>query len=117
MTRKRSTPPADLSHRWYLAEWAALAAKTQADAQRELGWSKASASALWRGNQRYTQDLVDDVARWFGIEPFEVLMRPQDALALRNIRGAARLIAAEESGRPFEGAPANQPPASFRQAG
>lgn len=114
MVRKKSTRPADLSHRWYLAEWALHLGKIQADAQRELGWNKATASFLWTGKQRYTQDLVDQVARWFSIEPFELLMRPHEALALRNIRNSARVIVAEDD-RPFEPAPAADPPAKIRR--
>ena len=97
MTRSRSTPPSDLAHRWYLAEWARHFGKTQADAQRELGWNKATASFLWTGKQRYNQDIVDQVSTWFGVEPYELLMSPKDAIALRNIRISARQIAAESA--------------------
>jgi transcriptional regulator with XRE-family HTH domain len=95
MARKRSTPPHLLGHRWHLAEWARLRGKRQADAQRDLGWSKATASELWNGNQRYTQDLVDQVAGWLKIQPFELLMPPSEAEALRQVREAAYAIAAE----------------------
>ena len=44
MSRKRSTPPNDLAHRWYLAEWALHFGKSQADAQRALDWNKATAA-------------------------------------------------------------------------
>lgn len=71
---------------------------------RELGWSRSSASDLWTGKQRYTQDHVDEVARWLGIEPFELLMPPRDARALRGMREMAHAIAAED-GVPFEPPP------------
>ncbi len=70
------------------------AGKRQADAQRDLGWSKATASHLWNGKQRYTQDHVDEVAQWLGIEPFELLMEPSLAKAMRAFREAASVIAA-----------------------
>lgn len=100
MPRKRSTPPAQLGHQWYLREWAETLGKIQADAQRELGWSKASASDLWNGSQRYTQDLIDEVAVWFQIRPYELLMHPADAMALRQVRESAARIAT------IQGAPA-----------
>jgi transcriptional regulator with XRE-family HTH domain len=104
MPRRRSTPPGELSHRWYLAEWAQELGKKQADAQRELGWSKASASNLWNGRQRYTQDLVDAAAAWLNIEPFELLMPPNRASALREIQSYAVTIA--EKGLAYQHAPA-----------
>lgn len=67
--------------------------KSQADAQRDLGWAKASASTLWNGKQRYTQDLVDEVSTWFHIRPYELLMHPADAMALRQLRETAAKIA------------------------
>jgi hypothetical protein len=152
MARKRSTPPRQLSHHWYLAEWAEVLEKSQADAVRELGWvrgrfhtvnshvnsqypatvktyceknpsnvvrgfhsgsqparktpripkskftvpaesTKATASALWNGKQRYTQDLVDEVSAWFNIRPYELLMHPAEAMSLRQVRESAARIA------------------------
>jgi hypothetical protein len=93
MARKRSTPPRQLSHHWYLREWAEVLEKTQADAQRDLGWAKATASDLWTGKQRYTQDYVDEVAAWFHIRPYELLMPPADAIAIRQMREAVATLA------------------------
>ena len=97
MPRKAATPPLQLSHRWYLAEWGAHFKKTQADAQREINWPKSNASELWNGKQRYTQDLVDQVINWFGIAPYELFMHPEEALALRRLRETALAIAADQS--------------------
>jgi hypothetical protein len=97
--RKLFVPPNELAHRWYLAEWAEHFGKRQADAQRELGWPKSNASDLFNGKQRYTQNLVDDVARWLNIAPYEVLMHPKEALAIRSLRDSARLIVDGLGGR------------------
>lgn len=101
----RYVAPENLSHRWYLAEWAEYVGKTQADAQRDIGWPKSTASYLFNGRQRYTQNLIDEASRWLGIAPFELLLHPSEAVAIRNIRQSARVIAAEEEGRRFEHAP------------
>ena len=92
--KRSATPLSELKHRWYFQEWATLAGKIQADVDRELGWPRAKASALWNGKQRYTQDSVDEVATWLKIEPYELLMHPDDAMQLRQIREAAKFIAA-----------------------
>ncbi len=92
MARKRSTPPRLLSHHWYLTEWAERLNVRQVDAINHLGWSKAQASDLFNGRQRYTQDLIDEVAQWLHLSPYELLMPPEDALAIRQMRqSAARL--------------------------
>lgn len=93
MARKRVAPPAQLSHSWYLREWAKVLGKRQADAIRELGWSKSQASYLWTGRQPYTQARVDEVAIWFQIRPHELLMHPADAMAVRQVRESAARIA------------------------
>jgi hypothetical protein len=100
MPRNRKIPPPPRSHRWYLAEWAIERQKRQADAIRDLGWSRSSASDLWTGKQRYTQDHVDEVARWLGIAPYELLMPPAEAMWLRRLRDVVAIAA--EDGRPFD---------------
>ena len=101
MPKRSSKPPSELTHQWHLAAWAALGGKKQADAQRDLGWSRSTASGLWNGTQRYTQERVDEAARWLGIEPYELLMRPEEAIDLRRLRESAFAIAAE-AGRRFQ---------------
>lgn len=92
MPRSASSPPSELSHRWHLAEWARVKGLSQADAQREIGWAKSSASNLFNNHQRYTQHLVDQAAAWLGIEPYELLMEPEKAMALRRLEESARTI-------------------------
>ena len=84
-----STPPRKLRHRWYLAEWSLILGRTQADAVRELGWNKSTASHLWNGKQRYSQDYVDEIAVWLNIRPYELLMPPDVAMAFRRLQDAA----------------------------
>ena len=93
--RRTSTPPRKLRHHWYLAEWAAALGRTQSDAVRELGWNKSSASHLWNGKQRYSQDYVDEVSIWLNIRPYELLMPPDLAMAIRRLREAAPRLAAD----------------------
>jgi len=103
MARRKSTPPRQLTHHWFLREWAgqAVPPKTQADAIRELGWAKATASALFNGEQRYTQDYVEEVAAWLNIRPYELLMSPELAMAIRAIRSEGlKLVERAESAEP-----------------
>lgn len=92
MPKSPSKPIEELHHRWYAPEWAAHFGKKQADAQRDLGWSRSTASGLWNLSQKYTQERVDEVALWLGIAPYELLMPPPEALALRRLRETAFAI-------------------------
>lgn len=92
-TKRASTPLEQLGHRWYFAEHAELQGKTQADAERALGWPRGKVSALWNCKQRYNQEAVDEVAAWLKLEPYELLMSPDEAHAIKQLRTAARAIA------------------------
>lgn len=94
--KRSSTPPDQLAHRWYFREWCEHLAKRQADVERDLSWSRGKTSDQWHGRQRYTQNDVDEVAAWLQLEPYELLMPPDEALALRMMRDAARSIVAND---------------------
>jgi hypothetical protein len=89
---------------WYLRDWMAHFGKRQAALSNELGWTKGRAHYVWHGNTPYGRDVVNEVAAWLGIEPFELLMPPRDALNLRRLRESAMAIAAEQAAD-FEPAP------------
>lgn len=92
-TKRSSTPPDKLRHSWYFADHATAHGYRQADAERALGWPRGKINSLWNGKQRYTQETIDEVASWLGIEPYELLMRPEEADAIKQLRAAARAIA------------------------
>lgn len=87
---------------WYLQAWAALEGKRQADLVADLGWLKNHAHRIWHGKQPYRRDIVNAVAAWLGIEPFELLMPPERAMRLRQFEDTAYAIAADRS-RAFKG--------------
>lgn len=98
MARARKPPPTqkDFKHVWHVQEWMELYKKRQVDLINELGWSKAKASDVMSG-QQYTQSLIDQLAPWLNAKPFELLMAPQEAMAIRAMRKAAVEIAADNS--------------------
>ncbi len=84
--------------------------KKQAALVNELGWDKSRAHIVWHSKQPYRRDIVNEVAKWLDIRPYELLMPPVEALALRGLRRNAALIVAESESA-FEGpAPSPQPP-------
>lgn len=80
------------SHDWHLAAWLATLRKRQADLVRDLDWNKAKASLMVRGMQPYTRDEVNELAAYLNIQPFELLMHPDDAMAYRRLRHAAEVM-------------------------
>lgn len=91
MPKKGQKTQRDFSHTWHFVEWAESCGKVQADAIRELGWSRAKASDVWNG-QPYSQAIVDEVAPWLNVRPFELFMTPKEANSLRSMREAALTI-------------------------
>jgi hypothetical protein len=88
------------AHDWYLPEWMEQYAKIQADLEQDLDWNKSKASLMMRRKQRYHRDDVNQVAAYLNLQPYELLMHPQDAMAIRQLRIDARRIAVD--GPPFE---------------
>lgn len=77
---------------WYLRDWARHFGKRQSSLVNELGWEKSRAYHVWHSKQAYRRDDVNAVAEWLGIKPYELMMPPADALALRRLRETAELI-------------------------
>lgn len=81
------------SHDWFLVAWAKALGRKQADFVRDLGWNKSKASLVWRGEQPYTRDMVNEVAAYLNLQPYELLMHPADANAIKRFRDSAKTIA------------------------
>lgn len=93
-------PPGD--HDWYLREWMAHFGKRQSALVNDLGWNKGRASKTWNGLIPYRRDLVLEIARWLDVRPYELLMPPEEALALRRLRETAAQIVADQPRPPKE---------------
>lgn len=81
---------------WHLAEWMQTLRATQADMMERAGWSKTTASLLYNCRQDLSSKLVFEAAQALSIEPFELFMRPEQAMTLRRLRDDAIRIAADK---------------------
>jgi plasmid maintenance system antidote protein VapI len=77
---------------WFLKEWLASTNTTQADLVRLTDYPKAKVSDLVTGKQRYNRDILNDISKALNLNPHELLMHPEDAMALRQLRASARQI-------------------------
>jgi hypothetical protein len=84
-------------HDWHLVEWCKHFGKKQADLVTALDWNPSKASLFWRGEQRYHRDDVNDVAAFLGLHPYELLLTPDEANAIKRLRATARQLAAVDS--------------------
>jgi hypothetical protein len=93
--------------------------RRQADILRDLGWDRARVSRLYHSQQAYSRADVEELSRWLGIQPYELLLLPAEAIALRNLRTAAATITAQNdappTGPPAAGGPI--PPTRVRAVG
>lgn len=74
---------------WFLREWMDHLDVKQSEMCRRTGWSKATASQLYNNVQDYSPKLVNEAAMALNLAPFELLMRPEQAMALRRLRADA----------------------------
>ncbi|MBE7186041.1 MAG: helix-turn-helix transcriptional regulator [Methylobacterium mesophilicum] len=58
----------------------------QAQLAEAAGWSKGSMSEIYNGKTGYSRRLVNEAANALNIQPYELLMAPEDAMALRRQR-------------------------------
>ena len=77
---------------WYLREWMKALGLRQVDMIERTGWSKATTSQLCTGIQNFSPRILQDAADAMNLKTYELLMHPEDAMALRRLRGAAAQI-------------------------
>ncbi len=85
-------------HDWFLREWLRTLHKKQSDIVRDLDWNKARVSLMLRGEQPYTRDAVNELSAYLNLRPHELLMHPDDAMAIRRLK--ADMIRLAHEGEP-----------------
>jgi transcriptional regulator with XRE-family HTH domain len=78
---------------WYLKEWLAATQTSQADLVRLTDYPKAKVSDLVTGKQRYNRDIMNEIAKALNIYPYELLMSPENAMILRQMKIAVEQFA------------------------
>ncbi|MEK9212289.1 hypothetical protein [Sphingomonas sp. 2378] len=77
---------------WYFREWLAYFGKKQRDVVSDLEWNKSKVSLMAAGKQPYTREEVNEIAAYLSLRPYELLMHPDDAMALRALRSEAMKV-------------------------
>jgi hypothetical protein len=84
------------THDWYLGDWLRTMRLSQARLDALTGWGKRKTSELVSGKQRYNRDVLNEAAAVINVAPFELLLHPDDAMAIRRMRASALQIAADQ---------------------
>ena len=64
---------------------------------RELDWNKAKVSLTASGKQPYDREAVNEASAYLNLQPYELLMHPDEAMALRRLRQDMARIAAVQT--------------------
>lgn len=78
---------------WFLREWMASLQLRQADVMRLTDTPRATMSKAYNGETDYYRELLNRFAVALNIHPYELLMHPDDAMAIRRLRSSAFEIA------------------------
>lgn len=101
MGRKRAdTPSSAPVFDWYLTDWMKTLGVNQTTLREKADWSKTAASEICNGKTGYSKRLVNEAAHALQIRPYELLMHPDDAMAIRAFRKEALRVV--ESGKLLE---------------
>jgi transcriptional regulator with XRE-family HTH domain len=91
---RRGVPKGPIN--WYLSEWMAARGLEGRGAQTKMmaltGWSKATMSQLFNGTQDYSPKVVNEAAAALSVEPWELLMPPERAMAIRKLQSSAERV-------------------------
>ena len=74
--------------------------KSQADLARDCDWTRGTMHGIYHGRTDYYRELVNLIASKLNIQPYELLMHPDDAMAIRQLRRDALTVV--EHGRRLE---------------
>jgi len=94
MVRKRE-PVSVIGPDWFLVEWMRSTKTSQAALSRLTGWSKATCNDIVHRRTSYYRQILNEAASALHVQPFELLMPPEDAMALRRMRDDALRIASD----------------------
>jgi hypothetical protein len=93
--KKRPLPNRGATADWYLPEWMETVGISQAALAKKCGFTNSTMHGIYHGRTSYYRDLLNTVATQLNVEPYELLMPPAFAMALRRQREDSVRIAEE----------------------
>jgi len=81
---------------WYFKDWLHALQLKQSQVVALTDWPKSKVSKLVNGKVDFDRQILQEAAFALDVHPYELLMTPEDAMALRGFRTAAFAIVAQE---------------------
>lgn len=78
---------------WYLQEWMRTLGVNQTVLAEACGWNTSTMNGIYHGRTSYYRDILNLIASKLNIQPFELLMPPDRAMAFRRFQEAALTLA------------------------
>ena len=89
-------------HDWYLKQWLHTLGKTQQWVADELDLQKSKISRKASGTTPYDRDDINAISALLHLQPYELLMHPEDAMEVRSLRKSIKLAAERRSAYRYE---------------
>lgn len=77
---------------WFLPEWMKTLRVSQATLAKECDWPASTMHGIYHGRTAYYREIVNLIAAKLAIQPYELLMHPDEAMAIRRLRESALKI-------------------------
>jgi transcriptional regulator with XRE-family HTH domain len=78
---------------WYLQEWMRSKRVSQAWLAKECDWTPSTMHGIYHGRTSYYRDILNLIASKLNVEPFELLMHPEEANAFKQFQhNAAEVV-------------------------
>ena len=77
---------------WFLQEWMKVLKVSQAKLAKECDWSGSTMHGIYHGRTDYYREIVNLIAQKLNIQPYELLMPPEKAMAFRQFQASAERI-------------------------
>jgi hypothetical protein len=81
------------THDWYLKEWLGSLNVSIAKLESETGWTHRIANQLVNRKTRWNRDHLALATQVLRLRPYELLMHPDDAMAIRKLMADAGPVA------------------------
>jgi hypothetical protein len=92
-TRNMASRP---RHDWYFRDWLLTLRLKQSDIVARTDWPKSKVSKLVNGSVAYNREIINEAADAMNLRPFELLLHPEEAMAMRGFRQSAITIASQQ---------------------
>jgi hypothetical protein len=77
---------------WYLSDWMRTLKVSQAKLAAECDWTPSTMHGIYHGRTNYYREIVNLIASKLNIQPYELLMHPEQAMAVRKMQASAAEI-------------------------